>query len=329
MSNSEIIRVPIDNVDFSTISIRTHKPDSPDIIDLSNDIYKRGLINIPSIVKGAEEGRYVISDGSRRLTALKVCLKENKLHEDIADGCCNFQLIELEDNIDILCTQLAGNVNVKQTGSREYIQALFHIATAKKYTMDELAIKAGMSEAYILKLFTTLKLPVEVYNMLHEDKVSVANTITLAKLKGKISDEDLIERFVPLAKEETSTKFAETVLEELDSIRASKTQEEPKFELVPKLLPKDDLLILLAQAKGKFEADGNERNEERYQVFKEIFQIDEVSEAEKREEWEKKQEDKKLKAEERKKKRAEDKLDDQKVNLEKHGYIVSKTEEVS
>jgi len=323
----EVINVPVADIGFSEVALRTHKMDADDIVHLWSDIKQRGILNLPSVVKAEEEGKYNVADGARRLTALKYGEELGELTDIFPDGKINVQLITVEDNIDLLCNQLSGNVNVKQTGNREYINSLFLIVTSKKYSMSELAEKAGMSETYIEKLFSTLKIPENVYNALQEKDVGVGNIISIAKLKGKVSDEELMDTYVELAATETTGEFAETVQNKLDEIKEGKKREEPKFELVPKLLTRDELEVLLIQAQTDFEANGSPENEVRYQVFKEIWQIDDVTAAERQKDWEAKQEEKKRKAAERKAKRESAKLEDTIKDLEDQGFSVKPKEE--
>ena len=319
----------MDDVDFSAIAVRTHKADDPYIIEQAEDIIERGLLNLPSVVASSVEGKYTITDGAVRVSALKYLEKNGLLPEaHFPGGKITFQLKEVADNIELLCDQIAGNARIKKTGNREYINAIYLVASSGKHTIEELCKKIGMNETYLFKLFSTLKIPKSVYEVLKEKGVNVGNTITLAKLRGKIDEDEMLEEWVDKAANETGSKFAESVQAKLDDLKETSGGREPAtFKLKPKLMTRAELQDMLVVCKANFEDKATEANEARFQLMKEIFQIDEVSEAEQRKEWEENEEQKKKNKEDRAESRKMKKLEDAKALVEGSGFEVVKPED--
>lgn len=315
-----IKKINLNNINFSEIALRTHKEDAEHIIDLAEDISKRGLLNLPTIVPAEEKGKYIVTDGARRVTALKLLLAQGKI-----DVLQTFQIKDVQDELDTLADMVAGNANIRKTANKEYIEALYRLATEGDVSLDNLSKKVGMSIEYIMKLFKTLKLPEEILKQAEKGQVSISNLITLSDLAGKINEEDLTE-WVTRAQSEVAKDFAVSVAEELDAIRktAKAGREEPKFELKPKLKTKDELTILLIQCETAFTKNASSATEARFQLMKEIWQIDEVEAKKQKDVWDKNQAEKEVKKKERKEAREKAKLGDMKESLEKEGFTVSK-----
>lgn len=329
--STELAMLKVSDIDFSAIALRTHKPDSDDIKELANDILERGIQNPFSVVPSATEGKFTITDGSRRLTALKLLETEGLLGEVYPDGAIPVQVKEVKDDIQILCDQLAGNAQIKKTGDRDYINGIFLIASSGEYSLEEIGKLAGMTPDYILKLFKILKIPENHYNRIKEEGISVGNTISISKLAGKVSDDE-VDEFIDLAKTETTGKFAETVEEKLNQIKKGTSGRGAKkeFKLVAKLLKRDQLKIFLVNARTAFEELNENADpvevaavEARFQLMKEIWQIDEVSEKEQRDKFEADEQRRKDNAKKRKADRDSKKLEDSINDLKEKGFTIT------
>lgn len=326
----EIKKVALANILFSDIALRSHKATEDHIVELAIDICNRGLLNLLTLVPNAnEEGTYIVSDGARRMTALKLIKAgTNPLvkgpYADIPDEM-SFQVHDVQSELDTLADQIAGNAQIKQTMKKSYIDGLHRIVSSGTMDVDTLGAKIGMTPEYIWKLFKTLRLGDELLKRAEEDGVSITNLITFAKnLAGKL-DEDGMTEWYEFAKDSTVKEFAKLVEKKVDAVaKEAKGQPrvEPTFELTPKLLSKDELTMLLTQATAAFAEDASPVNQARLIALQEIWQIDEVTAQQREAAWLANQDDKKAKAAIRKEARENAKLTDSIPKLEKEGYKV-------
>ncbi len=326
----EILKVNLDNVTFSQIALRTHNETEDHIIELAIDIFNRGLLNLPTLVPSEhEEGMYVVSDGARRVMSLKL-LKKGFTHNgetyqlDITE--LSFQIRDVQGELETLADQIAGNAQIKSTMKTQNIEAMYRIVSAGTFSVDELAPKIGMTPEYIWKLFSALRLPKAILERAEKEKVTITNLISLGQnLAGKIDDDEM-EEYLDIARDNTVAEFAKIVDTKTEAIKkAAKGQErtEPVFELKPKLLSKDELTMMHTQAIAAFEDDPSPVNEATLLCMKKVWQVDEESAIRLEAEWQTKQDNKKAKAAERKAARDEAKLTDSIPKLEKEGYTVT------
>lgn len=314
----EIKAISLDKITFIADPLRTHKLTDDHIIDLAEDIKQRGLLDIPTVVPAEEEGFFNVTNGARRVTALKLLFSKNEIPE-----FQNFNVKDRQSEIDTLADQIAGNVKVLKTANKKYIAALYKLATEGGLTADELAKKAGMGKEYMFKLFKTLKLSDEVMKEAEAGKVTISNLISLSDLVGKVDEDGLLE-WVERAKTEKAADFAVAVVEEIDILKKAARGEprEDVFKPVKKLLKREELEILLTQTENAFNDAPNKTNETRYQLMKEIWQIDEKSIDEQKAKWEQDKADKEEKKAKRKEAREKAKLEDSIKDLEEAGYSV-------
>lgn len=326
----KVLMLNLDDVLFSSIALRSHKEDSDNIDELCNSLETNGLLNIPTCTPSPDkEGTYFIKDGARRVTALKRMKKEGRIPKEMDNlDKVPFAVSEPQDELATLADMVAGNANVLKTANRDYIEAIYRIATETNVGMEKLAQQVGKSEAYIWKLFSTLKLNKELIEKAKEEGVPISNIITLAQLAGKVEDDTLAD-FYEKSKEETVAVFAVTVAEKLDEIKkeAKGEREERKFELTNKFIGKDECEMLLVQCQAAFEQDANPVNEARFNLMQEIFQVDEKTAALRESEWEAKEAEREEKKKMRKQQRETEKLEESKKRVEEAGYVVSKEDE--
>jgi len=320
MNDTKTKQVDLNKIMFSEIALRTHNTEDENIIELANDILTRGLLNVPTIVPNKEkEGFYIVTDGARRVTALKKLLTEGKI-----DKMVNFQIKNQQSDLDTLSDMVAGNFNIKKTANKQYIEALYRLATEGSLSIDALAKKAGIGSTYMLKLFKSLRLPEDVLKKAETNKITIANLISLSELHSLPQDE--LEIWVEKASKTPAKQFALDVATELDSIREATKgiKKEKKFELTPKLIGKEDLRAKLIKTEQDYLKQKTPVNEARYNLMKELYQIDEKSAIIRKAEWDKKEKEAKDAKEIRKNKREESKIEEVKASLEKQGYKISK-----
>lgn len=319
----EVRLINLDDVLFQAEALRSHKIDSQDIKDAAEDLMERGLLNLMSVIPSQEqEGKYYVKDGARRTSALKLLKNEGRIPPNMDTiEAVPYQIFPMQDELDNLADMVAGNAQVKKTTSKEFIQAMHKLVTETDLSMEQLSKKVGMKVDYIWKLFKTLKLGEEILKKAQEMSIPITNLITLSELAKKV-DNDEMEEWLERAKEETIGEFSKSISERLDLIPKKGRSSEEKFILTPIFIGKDSLNMLLTQTQIKFEQTGDPIDEARYELMKEIYQIDEPTAHKREKEWEKKQDEKARKSAERKAAREKAKLEESKEELEKLGYEV-------
>jgi len=315
-TNYKMITLPIKDIQYSEDSLRTHNIEDENIQILMEDINQRGLLNVPTVT--LKNGKYIVVDGARRITAMKELVEQGKFPEKY-----NFQLKEEMSPVDVLTSQIAGNFQIHKTTSRQYIEALYKVATEGKYTIDELSKLAGIGKQHMFKLFKTLHLPEEITKMAETGKVSIANLIALADLK-QLPVEDL-KLWVEKAAVTNAKQFAIDVTSELDNLRAAARGivKEKVFELTPKLLSKEEILAKLIKSEQEFFGDKkNKVLETRYNIMQELFQIDDQSARIRKNAFDNAEREKELKQKARKESREADKLEKWRAALVQKNYKV-------
>lgn len=320
----QILKVKLEDIGFSEVALREHKDSEEHIKDLIKDIAIRGVLNLPTLVPSAEnKGKYIVTDGARRITALKALLREGKVPEVMS-----FPVREAQDELSTLADMVAGNSQVRKTANKQFINAIYRIATEGRQPVSVLAVKVGMSEEYIWKLFKTLKLGDEVLQAAQEKKVPISNLITLASLAKKVSDEKMDE-WLDKAVDTKIADFSLEIVEELDLIRESSKGKtaDSSFKLVNLFIGKNNLELLLTSCEVAFIELATPETEARFNLMKEIYQVDEKNADQRKNAWEAKLEDKKAAAADRKANRESAKLLDSVEGLEKQGFTVTAPKE--
>lgn len=325
----EIKKINLDDIIYQEIVLRTHKETETHIQWMYDDLILRGLLNLMSLVPSPdEEGKYVVTDGARRMTALKRMKKEGVLPKGFtAIDEMYFVIRDAQTELDTLSDMIAGNANVKKTTNTEFIQAIYKIATETDVTFPELANRVGMTEQYIDRLLKTLKLGDEVLAAAQTKEVPITNLISLSKLAGKVDAEDMNE-WVDKASGMVAKDFVLEVAKELDEIKEAMKEKtkEAKFELTPLYIGRDNLDMLRVQSQSAFEQKSTPVTEARHNIMQEIFQMDEPTAKVRERKYEQKQKDKADKAAKRKADRESAGLDESKKMLEEQGFVVTKKE---
>ena len=317
----EFKQVKISDIVFFEKAIRKHLPTDPDVIEMITDITNRGIINSPSVTP--RNGVFILTNGGRRMTAMKKMLADGVIPDDIG-----VKVIHGLTDEEIIGWQMAGNINIKKTANKQYINGLFQLATAGTMNTEQISKLAGMSIEYIMKLFKTLKFPESVLDTCEKEGVKIGNLIILSELANKIPEEDYptwIEDAKTLNQRELTIKVADELnaIKQALSIRkdGKKTDE---FIAEPTLLSKSDLFDNFKRAEIAFNVESSRDNEITLSVYKKIWQMDEETISIKRRQHEEKIADKLKKIKERKEKKTLLDLEEMKRELEGKGFKIEK-----
>ncbi len=323
----EIKKINLDDVIYQQIVLRTHKETEEHIQWMYDDLLERGLLNLMSLIPSKDEkGKYIVSDGARRMTALKRMKKDRVLPKGFKTiDAMHFVVRDAQEELDTLGDMISGNANIKKTTNKQFIDAIYRIATETNISIEKLAKKIGMTKEYINRLFKTLKLGDEVLTKAQEQDITISNLITTSQLAGKIDDKEMDE-WLKEAKKLSAGEYALKVTEELEILKEAvrgKVKED-KFVLTAKFIGKDSLEMLAVQCKSAFEQKGTPETEARYGIMLEIYQKDEPTARKREKEYEQKKQEKEKKAEARKQAREEANFEDSKKLLEEQGFKVTK-----
>ena len=316
----EIKKIKISQLMFTEAALRAHSSEDENIIELAADIIARGLLNLPTVV-AQEDGTYIVTDGARRSTALQLNLANGLCEDEVT-----VQVKPSQSDLETLADQFAGNATVVKTTNKDYINALYTLATEGEMSIKKLAKKVGKSPKYINQLFKTLRLPEEILDAAEAGSVSVSNLITLSELSGKVDDNELAE-WTKKAATETAADFSVMVEDEKETIREAKKAERQggSVEFAPKqkFIGKDALLEMLADADDSFTKDGNKVNEAILNTLKKTMSLDEESVAAQKDEFEQKLADREAKKEARKAERESKSVEEMEAKLKEAGYDVT------
>ena len=306
-------------------ALRVHKMEDATIVNLANDIEKRGLLNMFSVSENGD-GTFTLQDGASRFTAIKLLSSQGKWLDESGNPTdqISVQVREQMDEDQILANMIAGNFTVSKTTNPEYIRALYkltvHDDPTKRQTLEQVAATTGLTVEYINRLFKTLKLPENVQALLNDGSMSIANAVRLSDIVKFVDEEELAE-WVEKAVTLTNGELSPAIESRIKEVRQGVKKSEAGFTAVPKLLDKATLSARFELAQAKFNTDPSAENEARLNVFKEIFQMDEASIAKAKADYEKKKEDAKLAAEKRKQDREANSIEDAKKKLIAAGIL--------
>lgn len=317
----ELKQVKISEIMFFEKAIRKHLPTDPDVVEMITDLTNRGLINAPSVTP--RDGIYILTDGGRRMTALKHMLADGKIPDEIG-----VTVIHGLTDEEIIGWQMAGNINIKKTANKQYINGLFQLATAGTMNTEQISKLAGMSIEYIMKLFKTLKFPENVLEACEKAEVKIGNLIILSELANKIPEEDYlswIEDAKTLSQRELTIKVADelNIIKQTLNLRKDGKRTD-EFIVEPVLLSKGDLFENYKKAEIAFDIDSNRDNEIILSIYKKIWQMDEETIAIKRRQHEEKLAAKSKKMQERRDKKMILDLEAMKKDLELRGFKIEK-----
>ncbi len=223
-----LLEVPVNAVGPNPKQPRT-KFDDEAIASLAASIREVGILQ-PIVVRRSEDGRYEVIAGERRLRAAKVA------------GLASVPVV-LRDSgdADLLREALIENIHREDLNPIEQAEAFRQLLEELGLKQDQLAERVGVSRSHIANTIRLLALPLEVQQLLTDDKISAGHARALLSLGDKeamtslalrVAAEDLsvrqteeaVRRFIeaPKPKEGKTSRAAEadpdTTLAEVEEI---------------------------------------------------------------------------------------------------------------
>ena len=202
-----IIRVDINKVKPSKWQPRSHF-NQEKLLELADSIREQGLVQPLVVRKGEKKGTYELIAGERRLRAL-IILEKKKVPVCLLDANDNkmreLALVEnlQRDDLNAIETAIAYDLLQKEEG----------------LTHNDIGDKLGISRAKVTNTLRLLNLPLEIKNMIAEEKISAAHGRTLLGLSDPLSQIDLAKRVIS---ENISVQDLEYIVKRKSSPKLSK-----------------------------------------------------------------------------------------------------------
>lgn len=268
----------------------------PDFVrDYCDSIEQVGLLNWGFTCVQREDGLYV-TDGNRRITAIKYNLGQNRPRtmELFPNGEINVKVITADEHT-VLLMQAVGNLKLEKATPKQIMTVILQMMNAGM-TLEVVGQNLSLSEASVEKYLKLNTLPEDVVEMVgkEEGKISIANAVTLTTLPRDVLDpknEEEMASWVQKASGMKADEFAAEAAKEIKAAREARKGEnkgkKTQFSPEAKLRSKDELAIMYAEAEAAFT-----RNPEsvearvRFETLKEVFSLDEQTQARLKEEFE-------------------------------------------
>lgn len=294
----------------------------PKVVDYRASIEAVGVLNIFSL-RQAETGEYYVNDGNHRLVAIKLNLLEPEKYPNTAalfpDGEGVFPIYDKNEQQSLIA-QIAGNFHTSKPSPKQ-ISAAVQSLMLEGLTIKDCAEMLSMSEATLDKYIVISRLPENVRDMVEEGKIGISNAFVLATLPEETRKSSMAAWVDKAMKEDAVTFSAEAAKEDkaVRAARRGKSTDKKQFVPEARLLKKAVLDELFARAEAEFAASPESIEARiRFEVFKEIFSLDEVSVQRQKEDFEKaakEAEDKKKEREQARIKKDEEDLAKRKAEL--------------
>lgn len=220
-SASGLLEVPVNAVAPNPKQPRT-RFDEETIGALAASIREVGILQ-PIVVRRAGDGRYEMIAGERRLRAAK------------AAGLATVPVVVRDsDDQDLLREALIENIHREDLGPIEQAEAFRQLLEELGLKQEELAERVGVSRSHIANTIRLLGLPLEVQQLLTDEKLTAGHARALLSLGDqeamtslalRVAAEDLsvrqteevVRRFVEAPKTTTDEKTAKAVEKQLDA----------------------------------------------------------------------------------------------------------------
>jgi ParB family transcriptional regulator, chromosome partitioning protein len=207
-----LLEVPVNAVGPNPKQPRTRFDD--DTIDsLAASIREVGILQ-PVIVRRAGDGRYELIAGERRLRAAKVA------------GLATIPVVLRDsEDADVLREALIENIHREDLNPIEQAEAFRQLLEELGLKQEELADRVGVSRSHIANTIRLLGLPLEVQQLLADERITAGHARPLLSLGDgeamktlalRIAAEDLsvrqteevVRRFIEAPKEKAADKLA-------------------------------------------------------------------------------------------------------------------------
>lgn len=238
--SDKVYELPVGAIEENANALRT-KVDKEDsaYTELKDGIKAVGLLNPISVrTYEKEDGSvgYRLVDGLHRLTAFT----------DLGYPTIPVNVVSIDDS-NLLVAQIIGNNNVKTTKS-QFAQGLKQLIQHKGYTVKDVAKLVCKGEKWVKDQLGILSLPESIQKLVDEDKVGIANALSLKKLPL-----EKIGEFLTDAMTETPDIFGpkiETFVKELRTAAKEGRKPVSVFEPPVRQRKKTDLTSILAEAEA-------------------------------------------------------------------------------
>jgi ParB family chromosome partitioning protein len=221
-ASSGLMEVPVNAVGPNPKQPRTRFDDET-ISALAASIREVGILQ-PLVVRRAGDGRYELIAGERRLRAAK------------AAGLASVPIVLRDsEDADLLREALIENIHREDLNPIEQAEAFRALLDELGLKQEELADRVGVSRSHIANTIRLLALPLDVQQLLADDKItagharavlSLGDKDAMSSLAVRIAAEDLsvrqtedvVRRFVEAPEEAAEKKrVAESITEQPDS----------------------------------------------------------------------------------------------------------------
>jgi ParB family chromosome partitioning protein len=221
-ASSGLMEVPVNAVGPNPKQPRTRFDDDT-IAALAASIREVGILQ-PLVVRRAGDGRYELIAGERRLRAAK------------AAGLASVPIVLRDsEDADLLREALIENIHREDLNPIEQAEAFRALLDELGLKQEELADRVGVSRSHIANTIRLLALPLDVQQLLADDKItagharavlSLGDKDAMSSLAVRIAAEDLsvrqtedvVRRFVEAPEQAAEKKrVAESITEQPDS----------------------------------------------------------------------------------------------------------------
>lgn len=218
---SGLLEVPVNAVGPNPKQPRT-KFDDEAIASLAASIREVGILQ-PIVVRRAGDGRYEVIAGERRLRAAKLA------------GLATVPVVLRDsEDADLLREALIENIHREDLNPIEQAEAFRQLLEELGLKQDQLAERVGVSRSHIANTIRLLALPLEVQQLLTDERISAGHARALLALGDKDAMTSLALR---VAAEDLSVRQTE------EAVRRFVEAPRPKQEGTAKAEPQTDTTL--------------------------------------------------------------------------------------
>jgi ParB family transcriptional regulator, chromosome partitioning protein len=191
-----LLDVPVNAVGPNPKQPRTRFDDEA-IASLAASIREVGILQ-PLVVRRAGDGRYEVIAGERRLRAAK------------AAGLATVPVVLRDsEDADLLREALIENIHREDLNAIEQAEAFRQLLEELGLKQDELAERVGVSRSHIANTIRLLALPMEVQQLLADEKITAGHARAILAL----GDNDAMSALaLRIAAEDLSVRQTETIV---------------------------------------------------------------------------------------------------------------------
>jgi ParB family transcriptional regulator, chromosome partitioning protein len=191
-----LLDVPVNAVGPNPKQPRTRFDDEA-IASLAASIKEVGILQ-PLVVRRASDGRYEVIAGERRLRAAK------------AAGLATVPVVLRDsEDADLLREALIENIHREDLNPIEQAEAFRQLLEELGLKQDELAERVGVSRSHIANTIRLLALPMEVQQLLADERITAGHARAILALGDKDAMSALALR---IAAEDLSVRQTETIV---------------------------------------------------------------------------------------------------------------------